>query len=125
MKLEIRDFSSADIDDVWNWNPSSHEDVFFQLEFEIGEVGQLGGNLFQLVIATPEGIRKFSKEFGTNRVPNRNLLVIGDFDWKSLVRKLEEIIQSCERATWNESIICLQRFFQWEYEDCRFEGDDN
>jgi len=57
MKLEIRNFSSMDIANLWDWEPSSLEEVCFHLELEIGEKGSKGGQLFQLVVATPEGLK--------------------------------------------------------------------
>ena len=118
MKLEIRDYSSGDLDRVWDWVPNKADAVYFHLAIEIGEAGNQGGDFFDLVVATPEGLREYSKEFGVE-LPDRCLLVFSEYGWSALVRRLESILESCARDTWEESVLCLQRYFHWEYEDFR------
>ncbi len=123
MKLEIRDYSSDDINDLWGWIPSSLEDVYFHLEIEIGEVGKKGTYLFELVVATPEGLRNFVQT--TNQpFPDRDILVISEYDWQAVIKRLNAIVEHCSRDTWENSIRCLQRYFLWEYEDLKSHNNE-
>ena len=120
INLEIIDYSSGDVDSVWNWVPASNEDIFFQLSIEVSEVGCDGGNQFQLVVATPEGIRSFMEQHDQAFL-DRSLIVLREYSFLNLKERLTQILNECSRDSWNESIACLQRYFQWEYEDCRQE----
>ena len=126
MKLEIKDFSSGDIEEVWNCQKTSNESVYFHLEIEVGECGVSGGNVFQLIVATPEGVRahhvgEASKSFlslkATNKSFGKNtLLIIKDYRWEKLLERLNQIVKSCERDTWEQTIYELRKNFFWEYE---------
>jgi|SRR5271167_3207913 len=117
MELELRDYSSGDVQDIWNWSPLSTKDVFFQLTIEIGESGKKGGHLFQLVVATPEGLREFTKKHPGHEFPDRALLVFSEYTFDSLTKRIGKILSHCSRDTWDKSIGCLRRYFDWEYED--------
>lgn len=126
MKLEIKDIYSGDIEEVWNWQKTSNESVYFQLEIEVGECGVSGGNLFQLIVATPEGFRvhhvgEAKKSFLSLKAINKSLgknslLIINDYSWERLLERLNQIIKSCEKETWEQSIYELRKNFFWEYE---------
>jgi hypothetical protein len=111
MKLEITDYSSADIENVWAWVPESSEEVCFHLEIEVSEAGVRGGDLFELVVATPEGLRAHSREYPTYEFPDRNLLVFSEYSWQALVGRLERIVANCTRDTWEQSVACLGQYF--------------
>jgi len=91
--------------------------VYFQLEIEIGEEGKAGGHLFQLVAATPEGLLAIGRRYPARGFPDRALLVFSEYRWEALVERVERIVTRCTRSTWDESVLCLQRYFEWEYED--------
>ena len=41
----------------------------------------------------------------------------GKFDFSLTKRKITEIVDSSERATWEESVQVLARHFSWEFEN--------
>ena len=51
------------------------------------------------------------------------LVVVLEFDWNVIRRRLEQIVESCAAPTWSQSVLQLQRFFRWEYEDYTTEGE--
>ena len=118
LKLEMRNFCSADVDDPSVWEPAPDDEVFFQLEFEVAEIGRRGGNVFQATVATPEGLRWFADKF-ESPFPDRGLLVMDEYSWSSLNSRLESILVHCAGATWQESVDCLRLYFLWEYEGLR------
>jgi hypothetical protein len=117
MTLEILDYSSGDIPDITSWVPTSREEVFVQLTINIGERGNAGGYLFQLMVVTPEGLRAFAQKYPNLDFPNRALIVFSDYTWDIVVQRLRKIVAHCTRDTWQQSVACLQRYFEWEYED--------
>lgn len=116
VELELRDLSSSNVASIEKWRPNSLEQIFISLDLEIGLKGETASNMFHVKVATPEALRSRQHEYVIAR--NRTL-VIDEFDFKKLREAIQEIMQSCSKQTWEESCICLQRFFQWEYEDYR------
>lgn len=117
IELEIRDYSSADISNVWDWVPDSADEVYFQLEIEVAEVGKEGGNLFQLVVATAEGINRFMATYPNADPDIRGTVILENYSWQAVVDRLTSDISECSLGSWHESIQCLSKKFLWEYED--------
>lgn len=114
-KLQIKSRHSPDVQlDVWE--PDDLADVYFLLELEIGEEGKEGADLFQVVIATPEGLRRRGAA-RNGVIEKRATLVISELSWKTVHRAVADIVAACTAPTWNESVLKLQRYFRWEYED--------
>ena len=111
--LLLRDVSADEID-IRNWEPESQAEVFTTLTMEIGWQGREGTNLFHVVLATPESLRKFRDDFVLVR--NRTL-VVQRYDFSKLVAALKSIVEESTRASWEDSCEVLSRYFYWEYED--------
>lgn len=128
--LEVIDLRSHDVDDLRAWRPASPEDVYLAFELEIGEAGVPGAHVFQLMVATPEGVRarhrgKALQAFTSMRKRGKTfdidaLMVIDPYDWPSLHEMLLQRVASCERSTWAESLDCLRTKFFWEYEGVEY-----
>lgn len=122
MKIELRDFNSGDINEIWTWKPNSLDEVNYVLDIEIGEQGIDGSYSFQLRVTTPEGLRKIADAY-PNNMPDRAVLILPDYSWDNVLKRINGIIDICSRNNWHESIACLQRYFIWEYEDLVHEKD--
>ncbi|HVV50847.1 MAG TPA: Imm8 family immunity protein [Polyangia bacterium] len=113
IELVINTLSSPDIEiDVCT--PNASDDVFFLLELEIGAVGGESADLFQILVATPEGLR--SRGQG-DVISERALLVVSKFSWKLVHSTLSRIVNRCAKKNWIDSVSSLQRYFEWEYEE--------
>jgi hypothetical protein len=66
VKLYVAHISSTDVKNLPRWKPKSPEEVYFPLHIEIGEKGQVGTYCFQVLVATPEALRKFGEEYETS-----------------------------------------------------------
>lgn len=113
-RLEIRSLHSPDVE-VDAWEPADDREVHFLLELEIGEVGDERADLFQVVVASPEGLRARKAHGGV--LSDRATLVLSRFSWTTVHGALARIIKSCEADDWAEAVQRLQRYFAWEYED--------
>ncbi len=116
MKLEIKDFYSPDIESIWQWEPTDLSEVCFLLEMNIGEVGADSSDVFQVLIATPEGLRVVDPN-DDFVLSDRACLIVREYSWKNILKKINQIVKVCSANDWVESTIRLQRYFQWEYED--------
>jgi hypothetical protein len=112
-RLEIKSLMSSDVD-IATWQPESLEEVWFAIEMEIGLTGDDKADLFQTVVATPEGLRKHARD---ELISKRGTLVLSSYSPQILRKVLEEILSECSAENWNESVLKLQRYFFWEYED--------
>tara|TARA_R110002111_G_scaffold100976_6_gene156542 strand:+ start:102550 stop:102933 length:384 start_codon:yes stop_codon:yes gene_type:complete len=127
MKLEISNFSTMLIPEAWDWVPKQADEVYFSCEFNIepDDCSAAGHNFF-IIVATPEGLAKKAMEFDTTDekfIIDRNLIIMKNYSWGAFVDHLNEIVTACTRETWNESVLCLQRYFLWEFED--YDPDDS
>jgi hypothetical protein len=113
VRLRVKSIVSSDVD-VDEWTPGSLEDVYFPLELEIGLAGAESASLFQLLVATPEGLRRYAR---TEIISERGLLVLSEFSWQIVHETLDRIIVGCAGNSWQETTVRLQRYFTWEYED--------
>lgn len=124
--LEVHSLLSLDVHDLPTWRPDSPEDVYLTVELEIGEAGATGAYVFQLMVATPEGVRAhhkgqtlqtYTSMCGRGKTFDIDaMLVIDPYDWPALHDVLLRRVASCERSTWVESLDRLRTRFFWEYE---------
>jgi hypothetical protein len=112
-RLELKTLMSPDLD-ITTWEPTSLEEVWVALEMEIGLAGDEKADLFQVVVATPEGVRKHARE---DVISKRGMLILSRFSSDVLKEALNQILSECAADSWNESVLKLQRYFYWEYED--------
>jgi len=147
VRPEIRWIDSADtcdqsggLVDISEWKPLLLSDVYICVFLTIGEPGVRGAALFQLVVATPEGIQKcrpdtaldemlqsFKECYPGTPLPESMktfdvgsswgpLLIVDGWNWEDVHSQLEHRVAACERETWDESLECLRKKFWWEYE---------
>jgi hypothetical protein len=118
--IEIKSLSSPDVEvDVWQPEPS--DGVCFLLEAEIGERGDDRRDLFQIIVATPEGLRTLTPT-EPPVLTDRATLVLTEFSWPALHRVLARIVRECAADDWSATVLRLQRYFRWEYEDYTVDG---
>lgn len=107
------DFSS-DVADLTTWEPRDLASVYFPLELTIGIQQQMGGDLFQIQVATPEAIRTHLEEEFC--FPARHMLIVMSYDWQRISRKVVELVDKCEGDEWHEIARQLSKNFYWEFE---------
>lgn len=120
VELELKKFTSADVENLRTWQPASIDQVCFELSLDIGERGKKGGHLFYLTVASPEGLRAFATKHPERELPDRGILVFSAYSFEVLMKRVRSIIDRCARDNWDHSIACLQRYFAWEYEDIEY-----
>ena len=114
MRLEIKSIHSPDVN-LYAWSPETWDEVYVLVELEIGEREDERCDLFQVVVATPEALRR--RWAGERFVlAERGVLVVADYDLRVLRRELERIVQDCAASSWPDAVALLQRYFLWEYE---------
>ncbi len=114
-KLLLKSISSPDAE-PGQWEPNGNR-VFILLQLEIGAVGKIGGDIFDVLVATPEGLAEGVPADGHGAISRRAMIVLRQFAWEKVESVIAEILHDCEAGTWEESVLRLQRYFTWEFED--------
>lgn len=97
------------------YSPEIPHNFFVWLTLLIGPAGAEGGHLFQVGICTPTWLAHLlSRE---HICYLKNMLLVENFDFSLIQRKIAGIVDSSERATWEESVQVLARYFSWEFEN--------
>ena len=114
MKVVIQEVSSTDVEDLVNWHPSQLEDIYFPLGLILGTEGTRRGDLFYVLVASPEALR--SRTYLGKCFLNRHLLIVREYDWPAILAEVHQVIEACESTTWLETAHKLSRWFHWEFE---------
>lgn len=113
--LEIKSWGSPDIElEAMGEQPDA--DFCFLLELEIGQSGDVRRDVFYIQVATPEGLRsKLTARDGV--LSERALLVVASGEPRIVRRAIQHLVDASAATSWTESVLRLQRYFKWEYED--------
>ena len=119
MPIELKDWVAVDLPGGGpEWEPGAREDVWFVVEFNVGDVGEAASDLFQVMVATPESLRALRHRGG--RPHNAKILLMeGEVSWEAVVTELRRVVESCDEGNMRWSIDKLRKHFQWEYENYR------
>lgn len=106
---------STKIDPLISWRPDSLDEIYFDLNINIGlDDGSEGVHFFYVEVATPEALRCHHDQF---LISSNRMIIIDDYDYFALKQVIEDIIKKSKRRHWEDTCIALTRYFNWEYED--------
>jgi hypothetical protein len=102
MKLEIQNIWSADLPSLDGY-PENIYDFQVGIQLSIGEVGKPGGEVFYLTVISPNALSRIEPGIFLD-----NTLVIDEFDWDVIRRRITKLFSFCQNATdWKEVILRL------------------
>lgn len=112
----IHGYFSTDLEDFDSSHFEDLSDVYFPLDIYIGpqKNKDTPSDIFQVLIATPEGIRKNLDCFHTTGIQT---LIVSSYDWAQIQVVIEKIVAQCTGSTWESVAQLLCRYFRWEFED--------
>lgn len=116
-ELEIKGFYSADVDNLETWKPRELQDVYIGLSIYIGRKGSDGADIYEVVIATPEGLRRILDTYRDFHEFGRFRIIVKQYNWQKIEEIIRERVASSQRESWEKSVALLCRYFGWEYED--------
>ncbi len=128
MKVKIKSIDCANLsnDEIPTWQPARVEDVYLGFTLSIGPCDEEGSEYFGIVVATPEAIKDRQQrpkwKASTNRKRpikgwhDTKLLVIQGYNWQEIKEALERMVTDCDSPTWEQTVDCLRKRFNWEYE---------
>ncbi len=111
--LEIHNLQSndyADWDDFVSYQSLDPYDDFGWFHLTIGIEGQVGGNDFQVCVATPKSIGRVQRSGSTPGI------IVDQFDATSVRSAIIDRIESIKAYSWDQVVDQLRLFMHWEYE---------
>lgn len=117
MKLSIKRATSSDLPEEnyyldfnseYGYESDDELDIIFQLTLEIGPSQSGDSDQFQCMVVTPINVDK---------VPEwSKFLCFEKYNWRKLRERITGIINECERDSWNQCVVELKKYFNWEFE---------
>jgi len=115
MRAEIKSLHSPDIADLARYTPDESDNFGFLLQLMAGPVGEPGEESFDILVCTP---RWLTEKYRTDEIiDGRHTLIMFEYDYPRLVKKLERAVQYCTGENWREVGTKLGRMGKWEFED--------
>lgn len=116
MKSHLNDYVCVDLPEVWNWVPNDPTDVYYYLELTIGKSTD-GGDLFGLIVCTPEALSMRMTASGQQSLSGRHHLIVLDYSWDKVLQFVNDVIDKSQGKDWKDVAFRLARHFKWEFED--------
>jgi|SRR5215212_1574834 len=113
MRAEVHAIEANDISAWPEWRPSSPADELQWFTVSLGPVGHHGSDLFQIVVATPAGLRERKKK------EKFVGLIVDRFEPSLVEQAIQNFVADCEANTWEETVNNLRSRMHWEYENYR------
>ncbi|QHW01042.1 immunity 8 family protein [Spirosoma endbachense] len=115
MKPILVDFDSADVPDLFSYQPEDPEVFGFSLNLAVGIEGQKGADNFQLMVATPKYIQKMYPN--QTSILLRHYLLVFRYDFNEILDVINGYIRSINEDIWEKVGEKVGRIAQWEFED--------
>ncbi|HPS84364.1 MAG TPA: Imm8 family immunity protein [Bacteroidales bacterium] len=115
MKSEIKDLFSTDIEQTLEFYiPDKPDNFGLLLDLEIGLVGQIGADIFQVMLCTPNWLIENTKQ--EEFVLGLHYLIVFEYNYEKLNKKLIELF-CIEGKDWDEIANKLSYIGLWEYQN--------
>jgi len=115
VRAELKRLHSPDVGDLKSFHPGEPEDFGFLLQAMIGPVGVESKESFDMMVCTPEWLRR--NHAATEIIVGRHHLIVCKYDYESLVSYISEFVKQCTGDSWSEVADKLGRLGKWEFED--------
>src|SRR3569832_396716 len=106
MRAIVKKLHSPDVRDLSAYQPENPEDFGFLLQIMAGPENQKGEESFDVIVCTPKWMERYYKDDrGEAVVIGRHHLIVFEYDYVRLVKKINSFVESCSGCTWSE-IAC-------------------
>lgn len=110
MRAWIKSIMANDILEWPHWEATCDEEELQWFSVEIGPIDEEGTNLFQVAVATPQGLQA-----RTEKTPFRGL-VVQEFTAQCVTDAITDYVKALEAQSWQQLTVQLRTVFLWEYE---------
>lgn len=85
------------------------------LNVQVGPDGEEGGHLYQILVCTPDWIKREYLPSGT--VWGRHMLIMSNYDGARIKREISAYVEGCAGSDFWELAQKVARIGAWEFED--------
>ena len=117
MRAELRRLHSPDVHDLESYCPEEPDNFGFLLQAMIGPAGGQGEESFDIVVCTPQWLKRNHDE--REIVLGRDHLIVFRYDYKRLENFITGFVTGCDGRSWGDLAQQLSRLGKWEFEDYR------
>jgi hypothetical protein len=114
MKAELKRLHSPDVDDLENFVPMIADDFGFLLQIIVGPAGDPGEESFDLVVCTPDWLKRRYKS--SDIVVGHERILVFEYNYERLRAFIARYCEKCVAGTWLEIASKLSRIGRWEFE---------
>lgn len=91
-----------------------NSELYVSITLDIGFKNEQGSDLFYFKLSTPEAL--LCRDFENYILLKNRIIIVKYFDFQIFIQSISDIIRTCSRETWSESVNELIKYFAWEYE---------
>ena len=97
--------------DIWGDTP---DDFYVKLEVDIGIEGINGSDLFMFSVISPKYLET---SFSNHEILlGKGLLVTKDYNINAIENRINKILETCSKETWEQTAIEISKYCRWEFE---------
>jgi len=104
---ELRSIQSPDLEPPAL--PADTRDCEVVFRAIVGPKGEPGEEVFGFIVVTSAHLQKTAEI-----VWGRGHLIVAQFDWRTVVQAIAELLVRCARPSWSEVVAELNKYFIWE-----------
>jgi Immunity protein 8 len=114
MKAELKRLHSPDVHDLRSFYPQPADEFGFHLQIMVGPEGQQGEESFDVVVCTPDWLKRQFKT--SDIVIGHGRILVFEYDYERLRSFIARQCAKCVADTWLEIASKLSRIGWWEFE---------
>lgn len=115
MQAKVVDIESPEIQDFYNYKPEDPEVFAFLLQISVTAENLQGEEIFDVQVCTPLWLlSKYNKD---EVIIGRHLLIVFEYNFSRIKKRIVSYIESCFGETWTEVAQKVGRIGYWEFED--------
>jgi hypothetical protein len=96
MGAKVKDWFSPDVPEVCKWQPQSLDDLHYYLEMTIGPDDGPGGDLFGLMVVSPQARRaRRSSSRLDRRSEDRRHFFLTEYSWQAVLDYVNKVLDIC------------------------------
>ncbi|MDQ2087664.1 Imm8 family immunity protein [Herbivorax sp. ANBcel31] len=97
-----------------NWG-NELDDFWIVVQVDIGPQNGKGSETFTFNVTSPKRLKLVLE--GSHIEIGRGLLIMDDYNKKTVQETVRRLVEKCKGETWDEVVLALCRYAYWEYEN--------
>jgi hypothetical protein len=114
MRAQLRRLHSPDVQDLKTFSPLPVDAFGFLLQIMVGPEEQQGEDSFDVVVCTPDWLKRNFKT--SDIILGQGRILVFEYNYERLRSFIERYCEKCVADTWQDIATKLSRIGRWEFE---------